>query len=665
MAGIWTSSVPFTYEIGYASNKVGNREFYRDVAAGRPRLVHVGHDVPLNSATGNTIQFTPSAMRYIEPDQIPARIEELRAYVHALHEAGATTVIPYLITMLLIGSPMKRTGFWQLYDRWEEFASLGLGPKPETEPLEWLQSGPRPFPRLPDMFAYETTICHPAIRRFMDTCVDLVAQCGYDGTFLDVNTIVGWHEEDRKAFCGYLRTRYTEAELAELFCFPSYDEALLGHPGDGLLWFETQRFRSWAFGQMFVRLREIGRARMPSFFLLPNNSPLCTIAGFFARRDCGHEIGQWHAGCEIVMFEEMQQPGRFGMDRINDDIMQYRYALAHGMKGVLLLYNAKDADGIALANAEAAAGGGGAFVQAGYAEAAAMRFWGDWFDAHRPQLDGLVSLHDVGMVFFAEEMYWGNRKHVEAAFKLRQALCDSHILFDLVVEPHFTAEALRSFSVVIVPEVQCLSEAQVALLADYAAGGGGIVFVGPSGSMDERGRPRKTPLRERFAAYGDRVVWIGAYTDLVPSWGPDLFDFTEDEFNDLSFVLALPDRASSFHRAQEKRRAPLVALLEQLAGRRLRVLDDDAPFTLRASAFCDPASGRTIVHLVNYNLPVRGVGKSGRPIPARDIRIDISAVRARWWTPDGVEGEPLAIRDGAAVVPSMRIYAMVEIEPNA
>jgi len=660
MTATWTSRTPFTYEIGYERDHVGNPEFTRKVAAGKPGILHTGHDVPLNSATGNTVQFIPEGMRYISPEELPARIKELKAFVREMKEAGAEKVIPYIITMLIIGNPITRTGFWQLYDRWEEFADLGLGPKPETDPIHWLQSGPRPM-RIPGVFAYETTISHPAVQRFLKVCVDLVARCGYDGTFLDVNTMVGFAETDRQWFAQYLRMRYTPEELVSLFAFSSEDDILLGHPGDGLLWVEMQRFRAWAFGQLYAMLTETGRQHVPGFFVVPNLSPMSTVDTLYRRRIVGHTPTYTRAGCGTFMYEIMQQPGRFGMDRIGDNIAEYRYALAHNVQGVVLLYYAGDPDGISLANAEAAAGGGGAFVQPGFDQAETMRFWGEWFKRHRERYDGLHSVHDVGVVFLADEMYWDNRSHIEAVYRLRQALSDNHILFDFIVDPGIPSEALGSFSVVIVPEVHHLPDEAVRNLVRYAERGGRVIVVGNSGAFNERGDGRDTALRAALAPTGNSTLWVDTVEALVRQRGKELFDLTEEEYNGIETIMALPDRVSSPEQAQQAREVPLVTALEVLAGRTLPVLAEDAPYTLRVSAFRDATNERTIVHLVNYDLPVLGKKRSGELIPARNIRVHIRAKTATWWTPDGVDGESLAVAGEEVVVPEVRIYAMLEL----
>ena len=89
-------------------------------------------------------------------------------------------------------------------------------------------------------------------------------------------------------------------------------------------------------------------------------------------------------------------------DYINDNILQFKYSLAHGAKGVTLLYFAGHTDACNLANAEAASGGGGAFVHPGFVGIPEMRAWGDWFTDHAAMYDGKEAVHDVGVLFFAE-----------------------------------------------------------------------------------------------------------------------------------------------------------------------------------------------------------------------------------------------------------------------
>ena len=659
----WTTIAPYTYAIDYANDHLENEGYLRNVREGRPHLLHTFADTPLNSWAGNAIQTGGEAFRHISAAEMPARIESLKAFVAQAHEAGAKRMIPYVCTMIMVGNAETRDGFWKLYDNWEEFEHLGIGPKPDTDPIEWLQTGADKL-EAEGLYKYEPSVHHPAWRQYLRACVDLVAQCGYDGTFLDVNALVSYHEVDRVAFSEYLSERYSKDELSDLFRVRSGEDVRLGKPGDGLLWFETARFRACAMGRLFAELRDVGRKHVDGFFVTVNNSPMSTIEAFYTRRDCGQGLAYVHDSCDAVMFEEMQQPGRFGMDRICDCILQFKYALAHGATGVTLLYNATDHDGNMLSNAEAAAAGGGAFVQPGLGRMPEMAFWGDWFQDHAELYAGKESVHDVGVLFFADQMYWENREHIEAAYRLRTALSDSHILFDFLVEPHFTPEDVASFGVVIVPHVRHMSRAQMDVLAGYVANDGRAVIIGECGTFDERGKQHEQPLRTLLDPHSERVRHVEGYADLVPDRGDEMYELSEELTNSWgSGPPDLTDRAASVDEAQSARNYPLVDVLRALTGERLTFLGDTVPYTLRVDAYRDTVGGSIIVHLVNYDLPVTGRATSGPPIPARDVHLAVPAKSARAWTPNGMQGEELPAGPDGVKVLEVEVYAMIEVTP--
>jgi len=44
--------------------------------------------------------------------------------------------------MTLNGDPNRRSGFWEFYDHWDSYRSLGLAPRPQADPWEWMQRSP-------------------------------------------------------------------------------------------------------------------------------------------------------------------------------------------------------------------------------------------------------------------------------------------------------------------------------------------------------------------------------------------------------------------------------------------------------------------------------------------------------------------------------------------
>ncbi|MFB7469924.1 hypothetical protein [Kitasatospora sp. NPDC056184] len=72
-----------------------------------------------------------------------------------------------------------------------------------------------------------------------------------------------------------------------------------------------------------------------------------------------------------------------------------------------------------------------------------------------------------------------------------KALVYAHIPFDTVTSPGIVAEDLARFKVVLLPNLQAVSDAEAAVLRGYVAGGGTIVLTGPAPTgLDEYGTRR-------------------------------------------------------------------------------------------------------------------------------------------------------------------------------
>ena len=85
------------------------------------------------------LYHTSADLRYLKgfgsfknPMDVPFEVykEQLRDYLDFLHGNGVRWVLPYLCNQTIEGNDRLRTVAWEVYDRWEEFQSLGLGPKP-------------------------------------------------------------------------------------------------------------------------------------------------------------------------------------------------------------------------------------------------------------------------------------------------------------------------------------------------------------------------------------------------------------------------------------------------------------------------------------------------------------------------------------------------------
>jgi len=681
----WKTAPPLTYIIDYSPDHVGNDSWIQKLAESAPVLLHVGHDVPFKSMYGPADGYDYASRRMPDPKEIDDRIETLSQHISKIHAAGVRLVIPYICSMFMFGDPGQRSGFWRFYDNWDRYSRFGFGSKPETDPVKWCYEKPRPLDieieGLDGRWVYEPCINNPDWRRFLRTVVGHIAKVGYDGVFVDVNATTCSKVCCRKLFWEYLRTRYTAGEMIELFGFDKPTKVRLGKRGQGLLWVETVRFRGERMSSLFSELRSEGRRYRETFIVIPNLSPYQHVDGVWKRVGNSQVLSSWARECPLIMFEEMQQPGLLAPGIVSNFVFQYKYAFAQSVRAGCLLYNAQDEPGVELSIAEAAAGGGGALIQAGYSCPEVRRKYREFFSKHADIYRGLVPHSDVGLVFFYDELAWGTRSHLENTYRVAEELMARHVLFDVLVERSFVPEKLEKYKVIIACDLQHLSAEQTSCVEKYLEGGGALLAAGSFGAFDERGRPRRGDALDSFGNVGGlrRSNWIKeatvgkgrfvAVVDLkqILSRKPfELFMISEDDSLDLGRIKEL---ASSAKAGGERKRA-LLEQLERLAG---TLPISECEETLRFNAFRTlPQDGRMLtLHCANYNVPILDRGRSGPPIPTEPATVRLPLPSG--WEVEAVElfnpPEPQARGldyqvDGDNVVlklPPVSVYSVVKV----
>lgn len=73
---------------------------------------------------------------------------------------------------------------------------------------------------------------------------------------------------------------------------------------------------------------------------------------------------------------------------------------------------------------------------------------------------------------------------------VENALLEGHIPYDFIADDQLTAARLARYRVVVLPNVRCLSDAEVALFREYVRGGGGLLATFATGLNDATGAPR-------------------------------------------------------------------------------------------------------------------------------------------------------------------------------
>ncbi len=108
---------------------------------------------------------------------------------------------------------------------------------------------------------------------------------------------------------------------------------------------------------------------------------------------------------------------------------------------------------------------------------------------------GLRSAAEVGLVYAPRSIdYYGredaHRRSVEPYLGWYLALLQTRIPFDLVHERRLDAEDLAPYRLLILPNVACLTDAQLDQLRAFSGRGGSVIATFETGGYDEWGSPR-------------------------------------------------------------------------------------------------------------------------------------------------------------------------------
>ncbi len=690
-AAQWKSAAPIIYNIDYQDGHVGSAAYLKTIADAPPDLLHVGEDVVFSSVFGTKDGYAgveAAKAKVLSPEEVEAKFREVSDYVDSLHRAGVRWVIPYLNNQLIFAEPATRGGFLAFFDRWEQFQRFGFGPRPETDilaarrfiPFEKLRYPKQDQPYYPNR---DLALCsnHPVWLRFLRAVAANTARSGYDGAFVDVMTLRDYCESCERKFRAWVERRFPPAERVRRYGAALGAEPRLGHPGEGALWADSQAFWSAGNAELLRALREEGARTKPGFFVIPNLGPFAHADGVIKRATQGMDPGAWAPESAMILFEEMQRPGRLRGDFFIDNVLAYKLAFAVGTRAGMLLYLAQEAAGIELAMAEAGAGGGGALIQGYYRAPEARRKHRAFFEKERDLFEGYTPLSPVAVLFDYAQLYWGNRTHLQALYRLSEHLARRHVPFDLVTPAQVATGRLKPYRAVLTPAAAYLADGCVRALQAFAAGGGLWVDVGASGRFDDAGIPRREPvLRGRTAAWPS-LDHLLAY----PSFA--LYLLTEEQANELKEIDALTQAAlrGEFGAPAQRPVADLVRVLEEALQRKLSPLPESKDEALRVHLWRreEPGGETLTAHLVNYDCPIplqASFRKSGfdlggpaadyAPRPRNNLRVRVPVPRGRVTRvqlaspdADGRQDLPFEPAAGAVefTVPALRIYQIAAV----
>jgi hypothetical protein len=307
---------------------------------------------------------------------------------------------------------------------------------------------------------------------------------------------VGYNFLERPAreFIASLEQKYSPEERRRQFGTADLSRLGIERPEDRLRWFETQRFWAWSIGDLLVDLRRAVTPYRQGFVFVPNWGSMQTVGGVEGRRIQGKNVAEWARGSDYMMFEEDYRhgiPGRAAAGGFTVHDIQYKFALANGVRPVVLFGGPRSRANVELAHAEAAAGGGGCFVENSSQFGDVRRLYRRFYETHPDLFTGYQSIAQVALAFFYNQTHMENPDHLRQIYSLNSALASGHVLFDFLTEE--TLHLVPGYRLFILPSVAYLSRAQERAIQQWMDRGGQLIVPGDHPTFYEEAKPRPGP----------------------------------------------------------------------------------------------------------------------------------------------------------------------------
>ncbi len=215
-----------------------------------------------------------------------------------------------------------------------------------------------------------------------------------------------------------------------------------------------------------------------------------------------------------------------------------------------------------------------------------------------------------------------------------QALIQGRIPFDLIFDEHLAD--LSKYSVLVLPETECLSDAQVAAIRRFVANGGGLVATGQAGLYDQWRRLRVEPSLKGLIDSQPRARDYEEEVEAVEISGEPVRKQYEKGravyLPEVKFDGRLPEFGQFFRVDERFWKLPRNAK-EIIEGVRWAARDEipveiSGPASLVSNVVEQSGKRRMMLHLVNYGAkegavpdPVRVVCRLPQGQAARDVQI--------------------------------------------
>jgi len=263
---------------------------------------------------------------------------------------------------------------------------------------------------------------------------------------------------------------------------------------------------------------------------------------------------------------------------------------------------------------------------------------------HTKQPYARVALaYSIPTMMYRNYQYTGDAPPNNALPGTARALEEGHIPFEVVILNHpeihadrVTLEQLKLYRMIILPALECLSDAQIDLFTRYVQTGGTLGLIGKSGIRDENNLPRSGSAEPQWQKAG-RVI------DILPGRN------------------FLPTRTRENDQTRELTAVALEALRQGLDSD--TIISGNLPRLLWINTW-NHGNDFISVHFVNYNVDF----ESGNATPTESAEVtvtlppDIPAEQAAWLGPDGTRRTLRMVVQGTKVtvtLPPVRVYGVL------
>ena len=767
-----TTQVPFTYVIDYTALQATNPEFRQKLSIGTPTLYHPGPEMRYLGRYG----FGSTVMDY---RNMPYETyeQQIKDYIKFLHQKGVRWITPYLCNQTISGNDKYRYGAWEVYDRWEEFQFLGLGPKP-SDPIDWMQREPSGnlhynykrkcfLERHNDDLQIRYAPCpnNKDWRIFCNAEAQTAARLGFDGLFIDNNIIHCYCPSCEKRFQDYLKNKYSPNELFQAFSTRDYTQITLYKEGDlrywartfpefitwlekkyspserriffdttgfleeknvdasggGMLfgettafvaehvlpeslepnfenirlanpalhtpegrlrWAETMMFWGHSIGDQLAEMRDAGREVNPDFFLMPNWGVFQRVVAAVGRAEDGKDMRRYSKGAKWQMYEEDSATGIIAPGVVLDYGLELRYAFACGVRAMLLPNTLDDPDIEDVHHAEAAASGGSVFVTT-FRNPDIRTKYRDFFEKHADLYQGYRSAAKVALAFLFDQCHYLNIEHFRHVHALDRFLADQQIPFDIITEDHLTPRQLADYKVIILPNIEFLSDEQVEAVQNFIDQGGTVIITGDIATYDLYCKPRQETALETNLNNANCLVEFESLELALPFRGIYLADGLQavrslpmpesmkKEKNAKYQMMAELDKALRFKRYQKA--GPITEIITDALGGSAHLMDPEKSSGVRHSMWVKSKGDKKIltVHLVNKNVSL--AEEEGKRVlrHLENLQLCIPCLKTdkveqiNIWQPGSKKQNILKsrVRNGKVelTVPKLEAYAIIEL----